>query len=228
MRIGLAGLFCLLLSLNGWAETDVHKIIIPLSAEQWVTTKSALVTVGVSASMSGAALEKIQDQILQKLNRLTNQGEWHIIAYERSLDKSGLERAQITAQARIPITALTNLREQAKTLSQPGETFSIDNMQFTPSETELRDANTLLRMDIYQQAKDEFARINKMYPEQKYFVYEINFTSNNPQPVAYRAMNIQQARAETPASNMEVGDKLVLNAMVTLGSEQTQIRNLHI
>lgn len=230
MRRLYVGLLSLLVMTSVWADPDVgsllNKVTFQLSAEQWVSTKTALVIVGINATVSDSALEKIQDQVLQKLNKLSNEGEWHITSLDRSLDKSGLERLQISAQARLPSSALSNLRDKAKAISEPGETLTIDDIQFTPSADELRTANTALRNDIYQQAKDELTRLNKLYPEQKYYLHEINFMGMvSPLPAAQN-MLFSQAKM---GGGLAVGDKLVLSATAVLASapDQTVIKILH-
>ncbi len=227
------GLLSLLFVAPVWADAGLgnllNKITLPLSAEQWVSTKTALVTVGVNATVSDSALEKIQDQVLQKLSKLSSEGEWHITSFDRSLDKSGLERLQIAAQARLPSSALPNLRDKAKAISEPGETLTIDDIQFTPSAEELRAANTALRNDIYQQAKDELARLNKLYPDQKYYLHEINFIGVVlPLPVAQNMMFAQVKMARGPGG-LAVGDKIVLSATAIFASapDQTVTKMLH-
>lgn len=233
MRGLTVGLLSLLVMIPVWAGPGVgsllNKVTYQLSAEQWVSTKTALVTVGINATVSDSALEKIQDQVLQKLNKLSSEGEWHITSFDRSLDKSGLERLQIAAQARLPSAALSNLRDKAKSISEPGETLTIDDVQFIPSADELRAANTALRNDIYQQAKDELARLNKLYPEQKYYLHEINFMGMVLPLPAAQNMLYAQTKVARGAGELAVGDKLVLSATAVLASapDQTVIKILH-
>ncbi len=226
MRI-LASLFMsIVIVFPAWASQDdnadalLNKITLNLSAEQWVATKSALVTIGINASVSDHGLDKVQDEVLQKLNQLSDKGEWHIVTFNRSLDQSGLERVQMSAQARLPSTALSNLRDKAKSTSKPGETFTLDDVQFTPSEDELREANAALRSQIYQQAKDEIVRITKLTPEQKYSIHDVNFVNTYaPQPMQAHSMAMIKMGDNTGARpELAVGDKLVLNALVVLAS----------
>jgi hypothetical protein len=203
----------------------LNRVTFKLSSEQWVTSKTALVTVGISAGVSDAALEKIQDDVLKKLNQLTNKGEWHITSFDRNLDQSGLENIRMQAQARLPSNALPSLRDKTKAMSKPGETYTLDSIQFTPSEDELRDANTALRGNVYQQAKDELDRLNKAYPDQKYYMHDINFLSDY-QPVAPMARNgmmmAMAMKSGDGGGNLAVGDKLVLSATVVLAAMPDQ------
>ncbi len=219
-----------------WADSDssdslLNRVSLQLSSEQWVATKTALVTIGISASVPDAGLEKVQDNALEKLTKLSDKGEWHIVSFNRYLDQSGLENVQMRAQARLPAAALPNLRDRSKTLSKPGEAFTLDNIQFTPSEQELRDANILLRNNIYQQAKEELDRINKIYPDQKYYIHDVNFLSNvtlatMPQ-VGIMAMN--KSAGSNNANSLAVGDKMYLNATIVFATmpDQALIKMIH-
>lgn len=223
MRAFWIGLVSLILVPSAWAVPAelLNTVTMPLTAEQWVISKSAQVTVGINAAVSDSGLEKIQDEILQKLSQISNQGDWHIISYDRVLDKTGLEHLQFTGQARIPTNALNGLRDKAKSISKPGEVFTVDDIQFTPSAAELRDANTILRADIYQQAKDEIARINKLYPEQRFYLHQIDFIQNIvPGPIPQNMMMAQARVAGSNAGNggIAVGNKLVINATAVLGA----------
>lgn len=194
----------------------MNKITLRLSSEQWVTTTSALVNVSVNAALTNQGLEKIQADVLQKLTQLSNKSQWHILSFDRQQDKTGLESVQIMAQARLPESDLASLRDKAKSLSAPGQAFSIDSIQFIPSAIEFQQTNEILRSNIYQQAKNELATLNKFYPEQKYYLHDINFLSMMAQPMAQNMMFMQnKAVAGTVQSpTMPVGNKLELQATV--------------
>lgn len=208
----------LCLSLPAWADSSleplINKVTLSLSAEQWVTSKTALVQVGVNAAVSGQGIEKIQTEVMQKLNQIAP-SDWHLVSFNRQQDKSGLESIQINAQARLAQDALSGLRDKAKGISRPGETFTVDDIQFTPSEEEIRLAGVNLRNNIYQQARAEIDAVNKMYPEQKYYLHDIQFLSSptEPMPVAANAM-VRLAAA--PA--LSVGEKQQLRAVVILAA----------
>lgn len=222
MRAICLGLLGLSLMSPVWADSNLEPLLnqvsLQFSAEQWVTTKSAVVTVGVNASVSDSGIEKLQSEVLSKLNQISNKGEWHIVSFNRNQDQSGLERIQISAQARLVTADLNGLRDKAKAISKPGETFTIDNVEFSPSADELRAANTALRNDIYQQIRTELTDINKFYPESKYYLHNVNFLNEViPQPMAmYKVAN--GASEASRASNLAVGDKLKITATVVLAA----------
>lgn len=221
----------LLISSPIWAqdislEPLLNKITLQLHAEQWLTTKTALVDVGINAAVSDQGIEKIQNQVMQKLSQFSSNAEWHIISFDRQLDKSGLETIQITAQARLQQSELGNLRDKAKSISKPGETYTIDNVQFVPSEEEIRQANNLIRANIYQQAKAEIDAINKTYPDQKYYLHQIDFTTTNPivpMPARNSFVKVAGAGAPAPRMSLAVGNKAEVTAFVVFASLPDQV-----
>jgi len=230
MRAFFLGVLSFILMTQVWADTSLEPLLNEVSmqflAEQWVASKTALVTVGVNASVSDSALDTVQSEVLSKLNQITNKGEWHIVSFNRSQDQSGLERIQISAQIRLSSSDLGGLRNKAKAITKPGETFTIDNVEFTPSADELRAVNTSLRNDIYQQIKTEIDSLNKLYPQDTYYLHTVNFT-DEVMPVAQsmvmdKANSMRTASAaarEMPtSSSLAVGDKLKITATVVLAT----------
>lgn len=217
----------LLASCSVWADVSLepllNKVSLQLSAEQWVTTKTALTNVVVNAAVSGQGIEKIQNDVVQKLNQIAK-ADWHLVSFDRQLDRSGLESIQITAQARLAQSELAGLRDKAKSISKPGETFTLDSVQFTPSEEEIRQANTSLRNNIYAQAKTEIDALNKVYPDQKYYLHQIDLLV--PPPVMPMARNMMvkmssqavAADASMPTPNLSVGNKVEMQATVVLAA----------
>lgn len=216
-------LLLLLLSTSVCAEekTDalLNKVILPLTAEQWITTKTALVDIGVSAGVSDQGIEKIQNNVMQKLRQFSAKAEWHIISLNRQQDKSGLENIQITAEARMDQSELNGLRDKAKSISKAGETYTVDNIQFTPSDDEVRAANSALREKIYIQANLEIDALNKFYPTQKYYLHKIDFLPMpSIMPMAKNIMYTMQAANVSMTAPLIVGNKTVLQALVELAS----------
>lgn len=218
-------IFTVLLFNPAWADVNLEplldKVTLSLQSEQWVTTKTALVDVGVNAAVTDQGIEKVQANVLDKLNQLSNKGEWHIVSFNRQLDKSGLESVQINAQTRLPQSELANLRNKAKAVSKPGETYTIDNVQFIPSEEELRQANVGLRNQIYQQAKAEIETLNKAYPEQKYYLHQVNFLTVSAMravPEANMMAKMSVASVATAPVPLSVGNKVFMQANIVLAS----------
>lgn len=227
-RLSLIGLM-LLLSTSSFANVSLapllNKVTLQLHAEQWVTTQTALVEVGINAAVNTQGIEKIQAQVMQKLAQLSNKGEWHLVSFDRQQDRTGLESIQITAQARLPQAELSGLRDRAKSISKPGETFTIYNVQFTPSEEEFRQVRVALRNTLYQQAKAEIEMLNKIYPDQKYYLHNIDFNAGQVMPVAMSMTKMASSAAVSAAEAappLAVGNKTELFATVELASLPNQ------
>ena len=198
----------------------LNRVAFQLSAEQWVSTNTAKVTVNVNASVSSQGLAQVQKNVMGKLQKIANQGKWHITSFNRSQDQSGLERVQISAQSRLPENALVNLRTKAKSISKPGETYTIADVSFTPSLTDVEKTRAILRQNILQQAKTNLEQLNKMYPNQNYVLHGVRFSGvvirgagrRGPRP-----MMMARVAAATPP--LTVSNKLTLSATVVLASK---------
>ncbi len=226
-------LACFLVSLPAWADINLepllNKVLLQLQTQQWVTTKTALVNVNINAAVAGKGIDLLQTEIMRKLTELSDKGEWHLVSFDRQLDKSGLESMQLVAQARLPQPELANLRDKAKSISKPGETLTIDTIQFTPSDEEFQQAMISLRNNLYQQVKAEIDALNKIYPDQKYYLHQIDFISIGQPvlPVANNNMMLTKfgGGAVGSASNpaMSVGNKVQLQAAVVLAAMPDQV-----
>ncbi len=197
----------------------LHQITFTMTSEQWVTTQNADVFVSVDATLDQSQLASAHNDILQKLNKLAKT-DWHITQFNRSQNSSGLEQLSVVAQARLPETDLSKIRDDAKNLTHPGETFTVLNIAFTPSTAELEAVRAQLRNDLYNKIQNELNTINKIYANQKYVVHQIDFSeSGSPQPVPMMKMMVAgnaAAEAVPSAAPLTVANKLVMTASVTL------------
>lgn len=212
----------LLFALPGWAdnlEPMLNKVSLDLHSERWVTTDTGLVTVRVNAAVNNQGIDKLQMDVMQKLNLLSNRGEWHVVSFDRQLDNTGLESIQIVAQARLPQSELAQLRTKAKNISKPGVTFVIDDIQFSPSEDEMQQAKVALRADIYQQAKAEIDMLNKAYPDQKFYIHTVDFTQPNPiAPMPMMQNQVMLAKVAVRPEPLNIGNKVTMDARVIVTS----------
>ncbi len=191
------------------------------SVEQWVTTQTALVTMGVDASLNQSGMDNIQSQVNASLKKLADNVNWQMTTYERNQDASGLEKLHIEEQARLTSNQLTNIRTSTDKLSQPGVKYSIIDIQFTPSLAEMQAVNDSLRAQLYDKIKQEVNLLNKTY-DQKFYVNDVEFYSGDIQPLqsnntnGYKTMALAAAPAPQPAATMS--QRLVMSADVTLAS----------
>ena len=104
------------LSINAVAATGVlpplDKVSFQLSAEQWAVSTTAKVVVNIDATLNEAQLGTIHNQIMNNLQKITGNVDWHITEFSRSKNQSGLEQLYAQAEARIPENGLTDLRKK--------------------------------------------------------------------------------------------------------------------
>ncbi len=205
----------------------LDKVLFQVSAKQWVTTQSALLGVNINVTLSNADLVKARSDIMERLNKIAA-GDWHLIAFERSQDNSGLEKLYVQAQARVNQTALTDIYQNAKSVSVPGAKYEIGSVEFKPSLEEVQAVLVRVREQLYQQVNDELGRLNKIYPTQNYSVSNLVFVSgNNPpaQPLRAYKENTMMTMAVGSAApgampEVAVSNELTLTAVVEAASNR--------
>lgn len=206
------------------ADTDplpMNRITMNLVQEQWATTNTAKVIVNVAAVLDKAGLARTHQQINKNLKRISGKGEWHITQFNRMKDPSGLEKLNIRAEARIPESDLTGLRDRAKQVSRPGEKYTIATISFNPSVADIEKTKEAVRNKIYQQANQELARVNKEYGNQKFFIHSINFVPGvQPMPEMHQKSRMMMtAQVAGDAGGVSVSDKVRVVALVVFASK---------
>lgn len=229
----LAGML-LLVGLVPFSQADnlrpkmtLDKVIFQVSAKESVTTQTALLSVTVNATLNNADLVKARADIMSNLGKIAK-GDWQLTQFDRSQDNSGLEKLYVAAQARVPQASLTDIYQQAKTVSKPGATYEISAVEFKPSLTEFQQVRSDLREKLYQQVNNELGRLNKVYGNQTYSVNRIIFFEGDmpiPMNQTYksREMNTMvMAAAAAPAPALTVSNELIMNAFVELASNRQE------
>ncbi len=156
-------------------NTGKDKVIMLVQGEMWATTNTAKATARINAILNKTGLDQVHKTVMQKLATLSTKSVWHITSFNRSQDKSGLEQVEILAEARIPEADLAGIRDRAKNISRPGETFTIDDIDFHPGLEDIEATHSRLRSKIYEQAKMELANLNKAYPDKHFSLNVLNF-----------------------------------------------------
>jgi len=221
MVIGVLALVCIIPGISA-AKMNVplDQVIYQVSTEAWVTTTSADVNVTVDATMDKSGLTQMRQDMMANFKKIAD-ADWHITQFNRMQDASGLERINAVAQARVPEEKLSAVREQAKSVSRPGATYQVSNIQFQPTLAEIEKVRLTLRDELYQKINDEMARLNKVYPQQGYSVHRIDFRglmSSNPEPQQMNRAKVMMAQAETPS--LVVSNKLQVSADVIIAANR--------
>ncbi len=222
--------FLLFLELNSFAIAQnfpiyppIPKIVLTESAESWVSTNTARVVVNLNATLDKKGLAEIRNSMLSKLQKIAASNDWHITQFNRSQNQSGLEQLFATAEVRLPLDKLTNVRDIAKSISKPGETYEVTDIDFSPSLSDMEIARATVRTQIYSKVQDELNKLNKVYPEQHYQVLKIQFLPLQTQvfPRTYNKSMRLMAVASTEnatADNFAVSEKVQLTAVIELGA----------
>lgn len=205
-------------------EMVLDKILFQVSSKQWVTTQTALLSVSINVTLNNADLVKARSDIMDSLNKVAK-GDWHLTEFDRSQDSSGLEKLYVQAQARVDQTALTDIYQNAKSVSMPGAKYEVSAVEFKPSLEEIQAVRARIREKLYQDVNDEISRMNKAYPTQTYSVSNLVFVEGDnlpQQPRAYQAKELNTAVMAAAPAPLTVSNELVITAMVEAASNRKE------
>jgi len=202
---------------------NLNKISYQQAIEKWATTTTAKVTVNVDAALDKIGLADINTHVLDNLKKMAAQGDWHITQFSRGEDKSGLEIVHVEAEARLPGSSLADLRTKAKAASKAGETYTVSDIDFSPSAVEMENAHVAARNEIYNNVKQEIARLNQVYPDQHYFLFALDFQPSQVMPMmktqmAVAAMAPGMEGARPAAVVMPINAKIVESAAIVIAA----------
>lgn len=212
----------------GYSEEIPHRLVLDtvgfqIASKQWVTTQTAVLTVNINATLNNADLVKARSDIMERLGKIAK-GEWHLIQFDRSQDSSGLEKLYVQAQARVPQSVLTNVYQNAKSVSKPGAHYEIGTIDFKPSLEEVQQVRVQLRERLYAQVNDELARINKVYSGQNYSLNNLVFNEGDQGPLPLNRdegkMNAMVMPVAAPA--LTVSNELTMTAVAQAASNRQQ------
>lgn len=206
-------------------------IDISVSVEEWVKAETARVILVVDVAGQGDGGGVQRADIIKAAATVADRVEWRVIAMEKVSDSAGLDRWRTALEARLPEAMLASLAERAKRASRPGLQIRVGAIKFEPTLPELEAVRSTMRKKLYTRIKEEIALLQQVFPDRQYRVENLRFdVRGGPQ---------QDGDSDMPAalpqrSGMEeiivtanrVGgsggggqeDKLVMEAMVTLGS----------
>lgn len=195
-------------------EILLNKISFPMSAKAWIITQSAMVTVTVNATLQSNQIEQMRNEITTRLSSLIPNVQWHITQFNHAEDQTGLAKLSVQLQARVQNSELSNLDQKIKKLSEPGKTFNVEGMDFSPTLEEQQEMAIKLRSQIYQKAKQEVLRLNQAFPGSNYFVHAIQFEES---PRYYTATVLAREPSSQQPS-VPFGREAQLQATVVLSS----------
>ncbi|MFC4271505.1 hypothetical protein GQF03_17930 [Sneathiella chungangensis] len=206
-----------------FAQQD--QVVLNLTSEGWVKTDTARVSVFIELVQQEEGADALKKKIDGSLQSLAKDVDWRITSSRQQLDQTGLNRWYVTAEARIPEAAISGLQDRAKEASSPGYKVNISDVDFTPSLAEFEKLKADLREQIYQQALDEVARLNKVMPGADYHVRKVDFVQLYPvqaMDAAPRTMMMKSGMAAESSGSQGGAELLVsvkqsVSAQVVLG-----------
>jgi len=226
MKRALAPL-ALFLALSAPAPTQVpppvmDQVVLDLTAEDWVGTETARVTVVADAAASGADAGSQRTELLNAMKGLVADADWRIVRFDRSTDQAGLERWRAVAEARLPEAKLGGLADKAKRVSRPGLQLRIGAIEFTPTLAETESVRARLRAEIYAKAAGELKTLEYNFPGRSFRMGNIDFAEQPVAPYARRTREDVPAMAmAAPAADeapVNVSEKLVIRARIVLSA----------
>lgn len=196
------------------------QVVLTLSAEDWVESDTARVTVAIDAALPGTDAAGVRSEMLAALDRLAPDAEWRFVRFDRGRDQSGLERWSAAAEARLPEAGLGGIEGRADEASRPGLQVRIENTDFSPTLSETEAIRARLRQEIYLRAGEELERLNNTFPDRAYRVANIDFVNPPYRPVEPRTEMMMArpapAAAADVAGGLAVSEKLTVSAQVVL------------
>jgi hypothetical protein len=177
MRTLLASLLGFLMILPVAHADDIKpddSVVISLAAEDWVTTKSARVIVGVEAAVTAQTAGNARADMQKAVNDIAK-SDWRLTSFNRSQDQTGLERWSAQFEARLAEPQLGGLNDAAKKASKPGMQLTVYTIDFSPTLEERQAAQNALRTQIYKMANDQLTALNTALPGRNYRIAVIDF-----------------------------------------------------
>ncbi|WP_193172261.1 SIMPL domain-containing protein [Nisaea nitritireducens] len=198
-------------------------VTLDLSLEKWVETDSATVTVVADLAVKAGGFGVARAAVQTDLTKISDKAPWRLVGYDRLRDEAGFERWRITAEARLPSTALGGIGSTVDDLGEAGRSYALLGIDFTPTLAEREAALADLRADIYQRAADELARLKAVYPDRGYRVAAIHIAPGavpRPQPaMMMRTEAISKLAADGSGGGDSVAQKAELRASVRFAAE---------
>ena len=192
-------------------------------AEEWVTAHSAKIQLSVHVTTQEKNFAAVQKRTLNKLEQLSGNNPWHIYNFTKTQDQSGLETLNWELGIRLPLPLATKLKEKIAKLSQPGEQYTVNDLDFQPSLEEKQAIVSGLRQKIYTQITTELKNLNKSFAPNRYFLHKVTFstptsiTSATPL-LGSSVRTLPSLPNSTSLLNAEQGSDLILTAEVELAT----------
>ncbi|WP_114394911.1 hypothetical protein [Oleisolibacter albus] len=217
----VAGLTVSVPALAQMAPPVLDTVSLTLSAEDWVKSETALVTLVVDAAGNGTDAGTLRGDLVKVAGAVADKADWRIVRLDRVPDQAGLDRWQAGLQARLPEAQLSNLAERTKKASRPGLQVRVGAVAFDPTLAEMEAAKGALRDQLYRRVNEELAKLKTAFPDRDFRVGGVDFMEYEPpQPVPAPMMRATAVESFAKADAVQGGvqEKLRITARVTLSA----------
>lgn len=199
------------------------QITLQLQEEGWVTSKTALVTVGIQAATAKKDSSQLIQQITEKLKHvISDTSAWKIVALSTEKNSAGLISVAATMSARLTHDQLTQLQGAIDQLNTAGEQFTVQNIDYQPQAAEIAEEKTHLRQSIYRDALEQQTVMNNIFSGATYRVQTLSFNEpymgmHTPQVVMLGAVGGARSATESEQATT-YSQQVTLTANVTFSN----------
>jgi hypothetical protein len=211
----MKNILCALLAASSCAlanEACLNQVSMNLSAEEWVVTQTAQVTVAVNAAVTQQQSGDLSAALLEKLASVSGVKDWRLLNLSRQENDTGLIAVNAEAMARLSNVQVSMMQSKLEKLNKPGEKYSIQNISYVPSLQEVNSTETLLRSSLYAQVSQSLDALNKAFPATHYQVYRVNFVGGRDVVNAPMAAYVRTVGGAEP--KLDVSNKMQMSANV--------------
>ncbi|MDF1793156.1 MAG: hypothetical protein P1U88_14665 [Thalassobaculaceae bacterium] len=196
------------------------EVVLMLEVEDWVETSSATVRIAADLAVEAGAFGAARADLVATLTGLGIDTTWRIVQFDKRADDAGFERWSVTAEARVPEAALSDLSAKATQATKPGRALRVAAIDFSPTLAEQEAITDVLRARIYARVGTEITALNAAFADRSFRVRLIDFTQSF-RPMAMAAKSEAQflrADAAAGGGGLAGAEKATLTARVHLAA----------
>ncbi|MFX4220308.1 MAG: hypothetical protein ACMVO3_04550 [Thalassobaculum sp.] len=198
------------------------EVILMLDVEDWVETSSATVRVSADLAVESGQFGAARSDLVSTLAGFGIDTTWRIVQFGKRADDAGFERWSVTAEARVPEAAISDLSAKAKDATKPGRALQVASIDYSPTLAEREAVADTLRTRIYARVGKEIDALNAAFADRGFRVRMIDFTqSYRPMPMAKAEMQLMRSSDAAPAGGgggLPGAEKATLTARVHLAA----------
>jgi hypothetical protein len=241
-RLMIVSLFALVLAAPFSASAEEPKpddtVAFDLSADDWVSTKTARVTIDVEAAVNASNEGTTRDDMIKSVNSVAK-GDWRLIGFNRAQDNTGLERWSATFEARLPESALNGIQDTAKKAGHAGMQLTVNQIDFSPTLDETETVRANLRLKLIKEANDQLTTLNATLPGRNYRLSGLSFDGAVVEPAEPVAVPMAMRRvpgpmmamasvaSSAPAPSIERSEQITMQAHVVYAASPQQSSQAH-